>query len=43
MYLDGGAALQFLTKGLGFELVASYAGAAEGSVAHAELTWPAAV
>jgi uncharacterized glyoxalase superfamily protein PhnB len=41
VYLDGSAALQFLTDGLGFELVASYPGAAEGSVAHAELTWPA--
>jgi uncharacterized glyoxalase superfamily protein PhnB len=41
VYLNGAAALRFLTDGLGFHLVASYPGAAEGSVAHAELTWPA--
>jgi len=40
IYRDGQAALKFLTEGLGFTLVASYAGAAEGSIAHAELTWP---
>ncbi|MEV0801104.1 VOC family protein [Kribbella sp. NPDC050281] len=39
-YKDGQAALTFLTEGLGFVLVASYPGAAEGSVAHAELSWP---
>ncbi|TDD61077.1 glyoxalase [Kribbella antibiotica] len=41
VYLDGQAALKFLTDGLGFQLVASYAGTAEGSVAHSELLWPA--
>ena len=41
IYRDGQAALKFLTEGLGFTLVASYAGAAEGSIAHAELAWPA--
>jgi uncharacterized glyoxalase superfamily protein PhnB len=40
LYRDGQAALKFLTRGLGFTLVASYAGVAEGSIAHAELTWP---
>ena len=39
-YRDGQAALKFLTEGLGFTLVVSYPGAAEGSIAHAELTWP---
>ncbi|MEU4197563.1 VOC family protein [Kribbella sp. NPDC026611] len=41
VYRDGQAALRFLTEGLGFELVASYPGAAEGSIAHAQLSWPA--
>ncbi|GAA0615464.1 VOC family protein [Kribbella sandramycini] len=41
MYRDGQAALTFLTKGLGFEVAASYPGTAEGSIAHAELRWPA--
>jgi uncharacterized glyoxalase superfamily protein PhnB len=41
VYRDGQAALTFLTEGLGFELVASYPGAAEGSIAHAQLSWPA--
>jgi uncharacterized glyoxalase superfamily protein PhnB len=40
IYRDGQAALKFLTDGLGFTLVASYPGVAEGSVAHAELAWP---
>ncbi|TWD83515.1 putative glyoxalase superfamily protein PhnB [Kribbella amoyensis] len=40
VYRDGQAALKFLTEGLGFTLVASYPGAAEGSIAHAELAWP---
>jgi uncharacterized glyoxalase superfamily protein PhnB len=40
IYRDGQAALKFLTEGLGFTLVASYAGVAEGSIAHAELAWP---
>ena len=40
VYRDGPAALKFLTEGLGFELVASYPGAAEGSIAHSELAWP---
>ena len=40
IYADGQAALKFLTDGLGFTLVASYAGVAPGSVAHAELAWP---
>ena len=40
IYRDGQAALKFLTEGLGFTLVASYAGTAEGSIAHAELAWP---
>ena len=40
IYRDGQAALKFLTEGLGFTLVASYPGAAEGSIAHAELAWP---
>jgi uncharacterized glyoxalase superfamily protein PhnB len=39
-YKDGQAALKFLTEGLGFTLTASYAGAAAGSIAHAELAWP---
>jgi uncharacterized glyoxalase superfamily protein PhnB len=39
-YRDGQAALKFLTEGLGFTLVASYPGVAEGSIAHSELTWP---
>ena len=33
-YRDGQAALKFLTEGLGFTLIASYPGVAEGSVAH---------
>lgn len=41
IYRDGQAALKFLTEGLGFTLVASYAGSAEGSIAHSELAWPA--
>ena len=40
IYRDGQAALKFLTEGLGFTLVASYPGAADGSIAHAELAWP---
>jgi len=40
VYRDGQAALKFLTEGLGFTLVASFPGAAEGSIAHAELAWP---
>ncbi|MDX6251072.1 MAG: hypothetical protein QOF10_4432 [Kribbellaceae bacterium] len=40
IYRDGQAALKFLTEGLGFTLVASYPGAAEGSIGHAELAWP---
>jgi uncharacterized glyoxalase superfamily protein PhnB len=40
VYRDGQAALRFLTEGLGFVLVASYPGRAEGSIAHAELSWP---
>ncbi|HET6986355.1 MAG TPA: VOC family protein [Kribbella sp.] len=39
-YRDGQAALKFLTEGLGFTLVASYPGVAEGSIAHSELSWP---
>jgi uncharacterized glyoxalase superfamily protein PhnB len=39
-YQDGQAAVKFLTEGLGFTVVASYPGAAEGSIAHAELSWP---
>lgn len=41
VYRDGQAALKFLTEGLGFTLVASYPGVAAGSIAHAELSWPA--
>jgi uncharacterized glyoxalase superfamily protein PhnB len=41
VYRDGQAALKFLTEGLGFTLIASYPGVAEGSIAHAELAWPA--
>jgi uncharacterized glyoxalase superfamily protein PhnB len=41
IYRDGPAALRFLTEGLGFTLVASYPGEREGSIAHAELSWPA--
>ncbi|WP_344221517.1 VOC family protein [Kribbella sancticallisti] len=41
IYRDGQAALKFLTEGLGFSLVAQYPGVAEGSIAHAELAWPA--
>jgi uncharacterized glyoxalase superfamily protein PhnB len=40
IYRDGQGALKFLTEGLGFTVVASYPGAAEGSIAHAELAWP---
>ena len=40
VYRDGQAALRFLTEGLGFVLVASYAGEQDGSIAHAELSWP---
>jgi uncharacterized glyoxalase superfamily protein PhnB len=40
VYRDGQAALKFLTEGLGFTLVASYPGQSEGSIAHAELSWP---
>jgi uncharacterized glyoxalase superfamily protein PhnB len=40
VYRDGRTALKFLTQGLGFTLVASYPGVAEGSIAHAELSWP---
>jgi uncharacterized glyoxalase superfamily protein PhnB len=40
IYKDGQAGLKFLTEGLGFTVVASYAGAAPGSIAHAELAWP---
>jgi uncharacterized glyoxalase superfamily protein PhnB len=40
IYRDGPAALKFLTEGLGFTVVASYPGEAEGSIAHAELHWP---
>lgn len=39
-YRDGQAALKFLTEGLGFTVTASYQGAVEGSIAHAELSWP---
>jgi len=41
IYRDGQAAHKFLTEGLGFALVASYPGKAEGSIAHSELAWPA--
>jgi uncharacterized glyoxalase superfamily protein PhnB len=41
VYRDGQAALRFLTDGLGFTQVASYPGEQDGSVAHAELSWPA--
>lgn len=41
VYREGQAALKFLTEGLGFTLVESYPGVAEGSIAHAELSWPA--
>ncbi|MEU8223153.1 VOC family protein [Kribbella sp. NPDC048915] len=41
IYRDGQRALTFLTEVLGFRLVASYPGAAEGSIGHAELAWPA--
>lgn len=40
VYRDGQTALKFLTEGLGFTLVSSYAGVADGSIAHAELAWP---
>jgi uncharacterized glyoxalase superfamily protein PhnB len=40
VYRDGQTALKFLTEGLGFTLVSSYAGAVDGSIAHAELAWP---
>ncbi|TDW23273.1 VOC family protein [Kribbella kalugense] len=39
-YRDGQAALKFLTEGLGFTVIASYAGVTDGSIAHAELAWP---
>jgi uncharacterized glyoxalase superfamily protein PhnB len=40
VYHDGQEAIRFLTEGLGFTLVATYPGEAEGSIAHAELRWP---
>jgi uncharacterized glyoxalase superfamily protein PhnB len=39
-YRDGQAALKVLTEGLGFTVLASYPGVAEGSIMHAELSWP---
>ncbi|WP_328994991.1 VOC family protein [Kribbella sp. NBC_01245] len=40
VYHDGAAAIRFLTEGLGFRLIASFPGKAEGSIAHSELLWP---
>lgn len=40
VYRDGQAAHKFLIEGLGFTLVTSHPGNAEGSVAHSELAWP---
>jgi uncharacterized glyoxalase superfamily protein PhnB len=40
IYTDGQAALKFLTEGLGFTVVVQYPGVAEGSIAHAQLSWP---
>lgn len=40
VYRDGQAALRFLTDGLGFVLAMSAPGRSEGSIAHAELSWP---
>jgi uncharacterized glyoxalase superfamily protein PhnB len=41
VYKDGPAAMRFLTEALGFEKVAEYPGEREGTIAHAELLWPA--
>ena len=40
-YADAPAAIRFLVEAFGFEEVAVYPGDAEGTVAHAELRWPA--
>ncbi|MBO0685584.1 MAG: VOC family protein [Candidatus Dormibacteraeota bacterium] len=39
-YRDARAAIRFLVDAFGFEEVASYAGADESVVVHAELRWP---
>ena len=39
-YRDARAAIRFLVEAFGFEEVATYAGADESIVAHAELRWP---
>ena len=39
-YRDARAAIRFLVEAFGFEEVASYPGADESIVAHAELRWP---
>jgi uncharacterized glyoxalase superfamily protein PhnB len=39
-YADARAAIRFLVDAFGFEEVASYPGATEEIVAHAELRWP---
>ena len=40
-YRDAQAAIRFLTEAFGFEETAAYPGESEGSIAHAELVWPA--
>lgn len=39
-YRDAPAALRFLVEAFGFVEVVSYAGADDGTIAHAELAWP---
>ena len=39
-YADARAAIRFLVDAFGFEEVASYPGATDDDVAHAELRWP---
>lgn len=41
VYDDGPAAIRFLEQALGFEQAAVYSGETEGSIAHAQLNWPA--
>ena len=40
VYEDGPAAIRFLVEALGFEQTALYPGETEGSIAHAQLSWP---
>jgi uncharacterized glyoxalase superfamily protein PhnB len=40
-YRDAPAAIRFLAEAFGFEVVAAYPGDEPGTIAHAELRWPA--